>query len=125
MPVNKMFTGYLEITKRRSGDYLDFYIELEDKNWYYFGYTRGVMQAFSSDAVFVGIINDLALRHRRMKTASNETRYVYMIASDTKLEQFFRSYRQHVGSLEKNGQPAVHLIEGITATGEVTPEGTR
>ncbi len=95
-PVNKYFNGYLEITKRRSGDYLDFYIELDDQNWYYFGYTRGVMQTFSSNSEYVRIIEDLALRHRRMRVSDRETRYIYMLASDTKIESFFRTYRSHL-----------------------------
>ncbi len=94
--VNKMFTGYLEITKRRSGDYLDFYVELENNNWYYFGYTRGLMQAYSSNRAFVNIIDDMALRHRRDRGPSREERYVYMLASNTKLEQFFRTYHRHM-----------------------------
>jgi hypothetical protein len=98
MPVNKMFTGYLEITKRRSGDYIDFYIELEENNWYYFGYTRGVMQAFSSNRAFVDIIGNVALRNRRDKGPSREERYVYMLASDTKIEQFLKTYRNHLAA---------------------------
>ncbi len=93
--INKMYTGYLEVTKRRSGDYLDFYIELDDNNWYYFGYTRGVMQTSSSNPAYIDIINNLALRHRRMKVPARETRYIYMLATDTKLEQFFKTYRLH------------------------------
>lgn len=97
--INRMFTGYLEITKRRSGDYLDFYIELGD-NWYYFGYTRGVMQSYSSNPEFVNIIDDLALRHRRKRVSSSETRYVFMLATDTKTEQFFNVYRRHLREYE-------------------------
>jgi hypothetical protein len=96
VPVNKLFTGYLEITKRRSGDYLDFYIELGNENWYYFGYTRGVMQTFSSNRDYVRIIEDLALRHRRMRVSDREARYIYMLATDTKIESFFRTYRSHL-----------------------------
>ena len=93
MPVHKLFTGYLEITKRRSGDYLDLYIELSPDNWYYFGYTRGVMQAFSTNPEFLRIIEDTPLRHRRMRVPASETRYIYMLATDTKVSQFFNMYR--------------------------------
>jgi hypothetical protein len=102
VPVNKLFTGYLEITKRRSGDFFDLYIELDDNNWYYFGYTRGVMQTFSSNRNYVGIIDDLPLRQRRQRVSGRETRFTYMLATDTKLEQFFSNYRRHL-----QGQPAI------------------
>jgi hypothetical protein len=98
-PVNKKYTGYLEITKRRSGDYIDLYIEIEKDNWYYFGYTRGVMQAYSSNPGFTNIIENLALRHRRSSEGGNE-RYVYMIASDSKLEQFFKTYNNYTQGIE-------------------------
>ncbi len=96
MPVNKFFNGYLEITKRRSGDMADFYIEFDDRNWYYFGYTRGTMQTFSSNSDYVTIIRETPLRHRRMSVSARETRFIYMLATDTRMEQFFRVYRQHL-----------------------------
>lgn len=100
VPVNKIFTGYLEITKRRSGDYFDLYIELDETNWYYFGYTRGVMQTFSSNHDYVNIINDLPLRTRKMNVPERETSYTYMLATDTRIDQFFRIYRHNKMGLD-------------------------
>ena len=100
---DKWFTGYLEITKRRSGDFLDFYLELDDNKWYYFGYTRGVMQTFSSDPEYVGIIRDLPVRTRRMNVPARETRYIYMLATDTKLAQFFSGYQRHLSGEDYEG----------------------
>ena len=116
--INKMFNGYLEITKRRSGDYLDFYLELDGNRWYYFGYTRGVMQAYSSNRAFVNIIADLSLRQRRGRSAGTE-RYIYMLATDTKIEQFFHTYRRNSGR-DQAGEPVTEEIitdEAITDQG--------
>jgi hypothetical protein len=122
VPVNKSFTGYLEISKRRSGDFLDFYVELDNNTWYYFGYTRGVMQAFSSDPGFVGIINDLAIRHRRANEGGSE-RYVFMLASDNKLEQFFKSYKSYLGELDKETLPDEQAAEEDPQhVGDLPPE---
>jgi hypothetical protein len=115
--INKMFNGYLEITKRRSGDLMDFYIEMDDSQWYYFGYTRGVMQAFSSNRSFVGKIEETALRHRRDRGSTRDERYVYMLASDAKLDEFFRNYRRHLETIDsqitligpsKEDEPGLH-----------------
>ncbi len=95
-PVNRSFTGYLEITKRRSGDFADLYIEFDENTWYYFGYTRGTMQTYSSDTEYLRIVEETPLRHRRMSVPARDTRYVYMLATDTKMEQFFRVYRRHL-----------------------------
>ena len=54
------------------------------------------MQTYSSNNAYVGIIDDLAIRHRRMRVSDRETRYVYMLATDTKINQFFRTYRLHL-----------------------------
>jgi hypothetical protein len=116
-PVNKKYTGYLEITKRRSGDYLDLYIELEKNNWYYFGYTRGVMQAYSSNPEFTDIIGNLALRHRRSNEGGND-RYVYMIASDSKLEQFFKTYNNYTQGIEYVPGPDEPVIGEDPITGD-------
>jgi hypothetical protein len=107
--INRMFNGYLEITKRRSGDYLDLYLEMDGNRWYYFGYTRGVMQAYSSNRSFLKILDDLSLRQRTDRSSGAE-RYIYMLATDTKLEQFFRTYRQNTGR-----QVEDQVTEGVTS----------
>jgi hypothetical protein len=119
-PVNKKYTGYLEITKRRSGDYLDLYIELEKDNWYYFGYTRGVMQAYSSNPEFINIIDNLALRHRRSGEGGNENRYVYMIASDSKLEEFFKTYSNYTQGIEYTPAPDEPVTGEEIITGDTS-----
>ncbi len=44
--------GRVQIKRKRSGDELKIYLELDEKNWYYFEYKRGVMQAVSSVGSF-------------------------------------------------------------------------
>ena len=51
--VNKYVEGYVEIVRKRSGDLCDIYLKIDDKNWYYFGYSRGVMQTLSSNAKYI------------------------------------------------------------------------
>ena len=42
--INKRVDGLLELQMKRSGDILDFYLQFDRRTWYYFGYTRGVLQ---------------------------------------------------------------------------------
>jgi hypothetical protein len=93
--INKMVDGFIEITKRRSGDYMDIYLKLDDKNYYYFGYTRGVMQAYSSDKVFVNSIRNLTLKQRQMDVQKGETTYIYMVSSDSRIQNFIRNYQRY------------------------------
>jgi len=46
-PVNKKVDGYMEIVHRRSGDSFTFYLELERQGYFFFTYSRGVMQCIS------------------------------------------------------------------------------
>jgi len=89
-PLNVIADGYLEIQKKRSGDMLDLYLKFDEKDWYYFGYTRGVMQVLASDRSFLDIFRDLSPNQRRVKAGHGETPYTYMVGVDIKLSRFLR-----------------------------------
>jgi hypothetical protein len=50
--INKYVDGYIEIEKKRSGDIMNIYLQLDSKNWYFFSYNRNVLYAISSDDEF-------------------------------------------------------------------------
>jgi hypothetical protein len=91
--VNKQTEGYIEIIRKRSGDLMDIYLKPEDRTWYYFGYSRGVMQTLSSNLTYVNYIKELSANRRKMNVESGETSYIYMLASDQKFSRFLRRYR--------------------------------
>jgi len=88
--INRMVDGYVEIAKKRTGDLMDIYLEPSNSDFYYFGYTRGNMQSYSSNNDFVAIVRDLPLRSREMKTDRGQTPYIYLLASDVKYRSFLR-----------------------------------
>ena len=90
--INRMVDGMIEITKRPGGDFMDIYLKLDDNNWFYFGYTRELMQIISSDQTF----NDrlVKLPEKQRKLADKRPGFTYMIASNEKLNQFLRQYQQ-------------------------------
>lgn len=90
--VNKLVDGYLELQIKRSGDILDVYLDVNPNTYYYFGYTRGVMQTLSSDRQYVETILNMKTRDRKMKVPRNQTSYIYMIATDRKKDMFYRKY---------------------------------
>jgi hypothetical protein len=93
--INRMVDGYVEIAKKRTGDLMDIYFAPSNSDFYYFGYTRGNMNAYSSNNDFVGIVKDLPIRSREMKTERGQTPYIYLVASDVKYSTFLRNYRRH------------------------------
>jgi hypothetical protein len=115
--INKLVEGFIEITKRRSGDYMDIYLKLDAKNYYYFGYTRGVMQAYSSDNGFVNAIRNLSLKQRQMDIAKGETSYIYMVSSDSRMRNFFRNYQRY-----QKGEATQDIPGDVTPTENQQPE---
>lgn len=93
-PVNVLVDGYLEIQKKRSGDLLDMYLELDKNTHYFFGYTRGVMMSIASNEMFRKALTDLKVNQRELNVKSGETPYTYMIAVDQRMEMFLRRIRR-------------------------------
>lgn len=92
-PINKYVEGYMQIFKRRSGDIIKFYFELPNKDYYYFSYTRGVMQTLSNNEDYVNAIQAIKKRKRKLKTSRRETPYRYIIATEQNKVQFIRNIR--------------------------------
>jgi len=92
-PINKYVDGYFQLLKRRSGDLMKIYIKLPNKNYYYFTYSRGVMQTLSNNKKFVDAIQSIKNSARKQKTERNTTPYRYIIATEQNLQQFLRDIR--------------------------------
>lgn len=117
--VNKVVDAYIEIFKKRTGDIMDVYLKLDDKNYFYFGYTRGVMQIMSSHQPFVDLIRTLPNKNRQMDVGSGQTPYIYMVASDQKWVSFRRQYQQRLRKLE---MPDDNIPVSPQVTAPATPE---
>ena len=92
-PVNKYVDGYIQIFKRRSGDIMKLYFELPNRNYYYFSYTRGVMQTLSNNEDYVNAIQSIKKKARKQKTSRGQTPYRYIIATEQNKVQFVRNIR--------------------------------
>ena len=92
---HRMVEGYMELSKRITGDLLDVYLKLDDRTWYYFGYTRGVLHVLSSNRDFNMVINNLKVNQRKMKTKRNEVPYIYVVATGRKMQMFLSRIREY------------------------------
>lgn len=90
--INKRVDGLLELQVRRSGDILDFYLQIDRRTWYYFGYTRGVLQIHASNSEFLDRMKKLKPNERRQKVTTGES-YIYMVSTDAKKNTFLRKFR--------------------------------
>ncbi len=100
--INKYVDGYIEIWRKRTGDICDIYLKIDDKTFYYFGYTRGTMQVLSSDDNnFNNPIRNLKDKQRTLKTKRNETPYSFLISSARKMDLVIKRWNDFKGHNEK------------------------
>lgn len=90
--VNKYVNGAIMITKKRSGDIVDIYLEIDANNWYYFTYRRGLMKAVSSNADFNTQIQELKKDKRKYAHQKGEDPYIYMYGSENERRSFKREF---------------------------------
>lgn len=102
--VNKSLEGFVQITRKRSGDLMDIYLKLDDNNYYYFGYSRGVMQAYATYPDFLEILRKVPLKARQISVKSNETPYTYMVTSSSRFGNFMRDYKNVLKRREQKEQ---------------------
>lgn len=82
--------GKVQIEKKRSGDELKVYLELDEKNWYYFEYKRGVMQAVSSSDEFNDEIQGTDVGDRKYDGDGPD--YRYSLGTERKKIRFLNQF---------------------------------
>jgi hypothetical protein len=90
--INKYVNGKVELIKKRSGDVLTIYLEIDKNNWYFFTYTRGMMQAISSDVDFNTAIQETKPDKRKLKVKKGQDSYVFMYSTERKKRDFLRKF---------------------------------
>ncbi|MFC2098390.1 hypothetical protein ACFLSP_01460 [Bacteroidota bacterium] len=99
--VNKKIDGIIEMQKKRSGDLLDIYLELDNRHWYYFGYTRGVMHCLSSNREFNTTISAIKTKDRKMKTPKNQVPFIFITSTAQKKAMFLRRFVEQQAPVEE------------------------
>ncbi len=90
--INKYVEGKVELVKKRSGDVLTIYLEINQNNWYFFSYTRGIMQAISSNVDFNTAITETKPDKRKSKAEKGQEHYQYMYSTERKKKDFLRKF---------------------------------
>jgi hypothetical protein len=99
--VHKEVDGFFELRIKRSGDIMDLYIQLDRRNYYYFGYTRGIMQVLSNNKQFVETIMNMKNKERKVKTSRNQTPYKFLISTDRKKNTFYKRWQDMLSNDEE------------------------
>ncbi|MBL4651991.1 MAG: hypothetical protein JKY53_03865 [Flavobacteriales bacterium] len=90
--VNKYVDGYVEIVRKRSGDEISIYIELDRDNWYFFTYKRNMLQAVSSIEKFNNEIKDLKADKRKMEKEKGKDPYSFMLSTTRRRNDFVKRF---------------------------------
>jgi hypothetical protein len=89
--VNKLVDGIIQVKKRRSGDILVIYLELDKENWYFFNYQSEIMQAVSSNNEFNQRILDVKSGKNKLERSKGQARYRFILSNKSKKAAFLRS----------------------------------
>lgn len=90
--VFRKVNGKIEIEKKRTADELHIYLELDDANWYFFTYKRGLMRAFSSDNDFNTMLIDVKDDKRKADGGKGVEPYTYMLGTKKLRNDFIRRF---------------------------------
>lgn len=88
--INKFMGGKVELAKKRAGDVLTVYLEIDGANWYFFNYQTSLMQAVSTDEKFNTIIKDMKSDKRKMDVEKGQTQYSYNLSTAAKKTAFLK-----------------------------------
>ena len=91
--INKQVEGFIELQIKRSGDIFDIYLQPDPRTFFYFGYTRGVMQVLTGDQAQMQRIMDMKPRDRKMTVPRGETSYIYLVSTNRKATSFKRRWQ--------------------------------
>jgi len=92
--INKLVTGYIQLTKKKTGDVLTVYFEPSPNTWYFFRYSNGLMEALSSNNDFNKAILDTKESNRKIDAEKGLPYYAYYISTERKKADFLKLFNK-------------------------------
>ena len=90
--INKYVNGGIMITKKRSGDIVNIYLEVDAKTWYFFSYRRNLMKVISSNEEFNTQIKEMKRDDRKYDAKKGEQAFTYMFGLEKDVRDFKRDF---------------------------------
>lgn len=90
--LNRKVKGKIEILHKRTGDVINLYFEPDSYTWFYFSYTRGLMQAIAADTKFNDLITGLKPEKRISKGGKDMPSYEFMLSTDRAVKNFLKKW---------------------------------
>tara|TARA_B100001287_G_scaffold192399_1_gene162633 strand:+ start:8208 stop:12641 length:4434 start_codon:yes stop_codon:yes gene_type:complete len=89
--IMKYVKGKVVISKRLTGNDITIYLELDEKNYYYFNYKNGLMQVFSSNEEFNTEISETKKDDTKFKV-KDMADYQFMLGTEKQYKSFKAAY---------------------------------
>jgi len=90
--INKYVNGGITITKKRSGDIVNIYLEVDAKTWYFFSYRRNLMKVISSNEDFNTQIKEMKRDDRKYDAKKGEQAFTFMFGLEKDVRDFKRDF---------------------------------
>ena len=90
--INKLYTGYVELAKDRSGDELSVYLETDIGDWYFFTYSNELMLTRSSLDDYNIMILEVKTGQKKAPAKKGQTEYQYDLASEEDVDNFKKRF---------------------------------
>ncbi len=90
--INKSVKGKIELDKKRSGNRLTMYLEIDKSTWFYFEYHHGVMFVRSSSEEFNTIVHETKEDKREIKDPLKKNPYSYIICPRSQKTKFLKQF---------------------------------
>lgn len=89
-PVGKYVKGNIEVINKKGSNSFNMYLEIDANTWYYFSFSRNIMQAVSSDAAFNEEISNEKDDKRLSKGKDDLPDFQYMLSTERKKNEFLK-----------------------------------
>lgn len=89
--VNKVVKGKIELVKKRGGDILNIYIEIDSNKWYFFNYTRNIMYVIAAEEAFNVAVREMDAKKRSVEGEDGKAPYQFMIGVEKRKRDFINN----------------------------------
>lgn len=98
--VNKYVDGKMELSQKRSGDRLTFYLDI-GSDWFFFDYYNGLMSVFSSKKEYNDIVINTKDEDRELKAKDGEKAYRFYISTTSRKNKFLKKINDGSEEMEE------------------------
>lgn len=92
--INKYIPGTMMLERKKSGDVLTLYLELDNGKYYTFSYSNGIMLVYSSNEKFTTIIKELKDDDKVKEGEKGQKKYKFTLSSPNDRNQLLKKLKR-------------------------------